>query len=98
MARNPNSNVLKISDNDRIHSYLWANSPNTFQIGEEGRTLTQIPGSICREDVSYYCLSLLIRGIWKKYKIKVTGIIGGIEYEVVDGCLIEVKKYKNEFS
>ena len=89
MEQRSNKFKRKISDTDKINSFIWQNSRQSFVYCQTRHAICAVSGHFKNQSLSIYCLSVLMRGIWKKHRIKVDGWIDGVMYELIDDYIIE---------
>ena len=87
----------KIPIDDRISSFVLSNAGNTFHYCRSRRQIEEVRGSFPRADLSLYCMSLLIRSVWAKFRVRLVGIdIQGRRYQIQAGNngqkLVEIPK------
>ena len=68
-----------------IHDFIQSIEGAKDGIEIEGSTLHVLSGYFKTDALSIHCLSVLMRGIWKKHKIKTTGVIDGSVFKL-DEC------------
>ena len=89
MEQHSNKFKCKISNTDKINSFIWQNSKQSFVYCQTRHAICVVFGHFKNQSLSIYCLSVLMRGIWKKHRIKVDGWIDGVMYELIDDYIIE---------